>query len=351
LARAGGVDCGSCVFGDRVVYFGVEFARAGRQSRTRAIPGLPSQEQLFLGPSKRNCARYQFSLSPDGRAIAFIATAAGARPMLWVRALGNVEARLLPGTANAEYPFWSAYGDWVGFFSDGKLKKVRANGGPVQVVAEDFPDPRGGAWGPDNTILIGTGDSSVYRVAAGGGTAAPVTRLNAARKDGSHRWPHFLPDESHFLFTVRSEVADDRGVYLCSLDSDARRLLIHADSNAIYVSPGYLLFVEGGMLMGQTFDANRLELSGQPFAIADGVGRASNGYGYFSAAHAGQLAYAGPDLQSNRLIWFDREGKQLGSIGPEGYYTDFRLSPDGKRLAFSLVDHATGYPSIWLTFG
>jgi eukaryotic-like serine/threonine-protein kinase len=312
------------------------------------FPVYPPESGVFSGPVNVTVSQYQFSLSPDGRAIVFVAMVAGARPMLWVRALQELSPRLLPGTENAEYPFWSADSNSLGFFSEGRLKRIRANGGPVQVIAEDFPDPRGGAWGPDDTILFGTGDSSIYRVAAGGGTVAPATRLNPARKDGSHRWPHFLPDGRHFLFTVRTEVADVRGVYVGSLDSDARKLLVHVDSNAIDVSPGYLLFVEGGTLMGQTFDASRLELSGQPFTVAGPVGRASNGYGYFSAAHAGRLAYAGPDLQPGCLTWFDRGGSPLGSVGPEGYYTDFRLSPDEKRLAFSLVDHGTGYPTIWL---
>jgi eukaryotic-like serine/threonine-protein kinase len=320
-----------------------------------AHPGLvrftvyPPENAIFSGPTNVTVAQNQFSLSPDGHAIVFVATVAGARPMLWVRAVDEVSARLLPGTENAEYPFWSADSEWVAFFSEGKLKKVHANGGPVQVVAEDFPDPRGGAWGPDNTILFGTGDSSIYRVAAAGGLVAPATKLNAVHKDGSHRWPHFLPDGRHFLFTVRSEVADVRGVYVGSLDSDTRKLLVHADSNALHAAPGYLVFVEGGMLMGQVFDADRLELRGQPFAIAGRIGRASNGYGYFSAARAGTLAYAGPDLQSSHLTWFDRAGTPLGSVGPAGYYTDFRLSPDEKRLAFSLVDRGTGYPTIWLT--
>jgi eukaryotic-like serine/threonine-protein kinase len=177
----------------------------------------------------------------------------------------------------------------------------------------------------------------------------PVTRLNAAPKEGSHRWPHFLPDGRHFLFTVRGEVLDQRGVYVGSLDSETRKLLVHADSNALHVLPGYLLFVEGGTLLGQAFDADRLELSGQPFTIEGRIGRASNGLGSFSASRAGALAYAGADLQSGRLIWFDRGGKQLGSVGPEGYYTDFRLSPDEKRLAVALVDTRTGYPTVWLT--
>ncbi len=323
-------------------------APAARRDLVR-FPVYPPENGVFSGPVNVTVGQNQFALSPDARAIVFVATIAGARPMLWVRALDEVSARLLTGTENCEYPFWSADSDWVAFFSDGKLKKMRASGGPVQVVAEDFPDARGGTWGPDNTILFGTGDGSLYRVAAGGGTAAPATKLNTLLKDGSHRWPHFLPDGRHFLFTVRSEVADGRGVYVGSLDNDARKRLLPADSNALHTLPGYLLFVEGGTLMGQVFDANRLELSGPPFAIAGRVGRASNGYGYFSASDAGALAYAGPDLQSSHLTWFDRSGTPVGSVGPEGYYTDFRLSPDEKRLAFSLVDHRTGYPAIWLT--
>jgi Tol biopolymer transport system component len=269
--------------------------------------------------------------------------------VLWARALEEVEGRPLPGTEDAEYPFWSADSDWLGFFSEGKVKKVRASGGPVQVVAEDIPDPRGGAWGPNGTILFGTGDSSIYRVPAGGGAVAPATRVDSVGKEGSHRWPHFLPDGRHFLFTIRSEVVARRGVYVASIDSEMKKLLVHVDSNALYALPGYLLFVEGGTLLGQAFDAERLELSGQPFTVAGRVGRASNGFGAFSASRAGTLAYARADLQSGRLIWLDRDGKALGSVGPEGYYTDFRLSPDEKRLAVSLVDPGTGYPTIWLT--
>jgi serine/threonine protein kinase/Tol biopolymer transport system component len=313
------------------------------------FPVYPPENSVFSGPANVSVAQHQFALSPNGRAIVFVATVAGSRPMLWVRALEEIEARLLPGTEDAEYPFWSADSGWLGFFSEGKVKKVRASGGPVQVVAEDFPDPRGGSWSPDDTILLGTGDSSIYRVPPGGGAVATATRLNAARKEGSHRWPHFLPDGRHFLFTVRTAESGLRSVFVGSLDGDTTKLLIHADSNAQHVLPGYLLFLDGNTLLGQAFDATRLELSGQPFTIAGRVGRSSNGYGSFSASRADALAYAGADLQSGRLIWFDRGGKPLGSVGPEGYYTDFRLSPDEKRLAVSLADARTGYPTIWLT--
>jgi hypothetical protein len=313
------------------------------------FPVYPPEGNIFAGPINIAVAQYQFALSPNGRAIGFVATVPGARPMLWVRALEEVDARPLPGTENAEYPFWSADSGWLGFFSEGKLKKIRSNGGPVQAIAEDVSDPRGGAWGPDDTILFGTGYSSIYRVAAGGGSVAPVTRLNAARKERSHRWPNFLPDGRHFLFTARSEVIGLRGIHVGSLDSDTRKLLISADSNAVHVLPGYLLFAEGNTLFAQAFAADRLELRGQPFTIAGRVGRASNGSSSFSASREGALAYTGADLQSSRLIWFDRSGKPLGSVGPEGYYTDFRLSPDEKRLAVALVDTRTGYPTIWLT--
>ena len=237
----------------------------------------------------------------------------------------------------------------MGFFADGKLKKIRASSGPVQVVTEGVPDPRGGSWGPNDIIIFGTGTGSIYRVPSGGGMATPVTNMDDSGQVASHRWPHFLPDAQHFLLDVRSELVDRRGVYVGSLDGATPRLLLRSDSNALYLSPGYLLFLEGDTLLGQAFDAERLELRGQSFLIAGRVGRASNGYGAVSTSLSGTLAYGRTNLPSGLLTWFDRRGTPLGSVGPEGDYTDFRLSPDEKRLAASLVDPTTGNPDVWLT--
>jgi Tol biopolymer transport system component/predicted Ser/Thr protein kinase len=292
----------------------------------------------------------QFALSPNGRAIVFVASAPDSGPMLWLRPLEDVTARPLTGTENAQDPFWSPDSRWVGFFADGNLKKIRIGGGPLQVVAEGVVDSRGGSWGSDGTILFAPSAGPISRVAADG-TVTPVTRLDEARKEGSHRWPQFLPDGQHFLYSVLSGLAEQRGVYVGSLDGKTKKFLLKArsDSNAFYASPGHLLFVDGDTLLGQAFDAAHLQLTGQSFTVAERVGRSTAFNSAVSVSSAGTLAYAGLILRLGRLTWFDRAGKPSESVGPESDYTDFRLSPDERKLAASVVDPKFGAPDIWIT--
>jgi serine/threonine protein kinase len=308
----------------------------------------PPEKTIFSSTMAGSFPVPQFALSPDSRTIAFIASAPGTRPILWLRPMGEVIAHSLTGTENAEYPFWSPDSRWVAFFAQGKLKKIPIGGGPVQLVAEGFPDSRGGSWGPDGTILCSTGTGAIYSVPWTGGSVKPVTRLDPSRQEGSHRFPHFFPDGRHFLFTIRSGLSERRGVYAGSLDGTTKKLLVPFDSRAIYAPPGYLLFMDGDTLLGQSFDANNLEVSGQPFAVAERVGHAGTGFGSFSASGTDTLAHAGALLHPGRLIWFDRKGNPLGSVGSEGEYGVFRLSPDGKRLAVSQLDSG-GTGDIWLT--
>jgi Tol biopolymer transport system component/predicted Ser/Thr protein kinase len=313
------------------------------------FPVYPPEKFLFSAPAVITVGQPQFAVSPDGRALAFVASSPGAPRLIWVRGFDELAPRPLPGTENGEYPFWSPDSGSVGFMANGNLKKIHVAGGPVRTVVEGVPDFRGGSWGSDGTIIFGNGNRSIYRVPAAGGAATPVTTIDASEKEGSHRWPHFLPDGRHFLFSVRSDLADRRGVYAGSLDGSVKKLLIRVDSNALYTSPGYLLFLDGNTLVSQPFDAERLELGSQPFPVADQVGRWSSGNGAFSSSRSGTVAYAISDLQSGRLTWFDRGGNLLGSVGSDGDYTDVRLSPDQKQVAASLVGPTTGNPDIWLT--
>ena len=241
---------------------------------------------------------------------------------------------MLPGTENASAPFWSPDSRWIGFVDEiGGLKKIAVSGGTVPSIIGNPPDPRGASWGADDTILFGTGSGGVYRVAAAGGTPKAVTSLDTSKQEGSHRWPQFLPDGQHFLFTARSGLAEQRGLYIGSLDGKTRKLLIRADGNARYAAPGYVLFLNEDTLLGRSFDHERLELTGQPISVATRVGRNSRGDGAFSTSSAGTLAYSGVRLRPGRLTWFDRAGNALGVIGPDGEhdYADFRLSPDETR--------------------
>ena len=121
-------------------------------------------------------------------------------------------AHSLPGTEGAESPFWSPDNRWIGYFADAKLQKIPASGGPSQLIAA-VPDNRLASWGPDDTILLATGVTGILRVSSSGGTVTPVTELDTSRQEGSHRFPQFLPDGRHFLFMVRSNLADQAGAY------------------------------------------------------------------------------------------------------------------------------------------
>jgi hypothetical protein len=212
----------------------------------------------------------QFSLSPDGRTLAFVANTPSGAPMLWLRRLAGLAAQALPGTENVQQLFWSPDNRWLGFFADGKVKKVPAAGGAVQVVAETRSDFRGGAWGADDTILFASGAEPVYRVNAAGGEAIPTTTLDESAE--TDRFPVFLPDGRHFLYLLQNGVPEQIGVYAGSLDRQTKKLLLHENTSAVYAPGGYLLYVDGDTLMGQAFDAPRLATNGRPFLVAEHAG-------------------------------------------------------------------------------
>ncbi len=293
----------------------------------------------------------QFALSPDGRALVLAAAGAGAKPALWLRHINDLEGRRLPGTENADHPFWSPDSRWIAFFSEGRLKRTPAEGGAVEVLAGDLPsDTRGGSWGRDGTILFGSAHGPIHRLSPMSGKITRETSLDTSREEGSHRWPHFLPDGRHFLFTVRSGSAEQRGVYVGVLDGDMKKLLVQHDTNGLYAEPGFLLYVGSEALLARPFDVNRLELSGQTLAIAEKIGVSTNGNGAFAASNTGTLAHARSIVRNGRLSWFDRGGSRLDSVAlADGDYADFRLSPDDRRLIASLADPNVGSADLWLT--
>jgi WD40-like Beta Propeller Repeat len=187
-------------------------------------------------------------------------------------------------------------------------------------------------------------------VDATGGAPAPVTQFDESQRDTTHRNPHLLPDGRHFLYSVMSGRPDQNGVYVGSVDGKIKKRLLQVNTSAVYAPPGYLLFADGDALLAQVFDAQRLELSGQPFVVAEHAGRNTAFMSAVSASRTGTLAYAGIVSQAGRLTWIDRGGKTLAAVGaPDGDYTDFRLAPDETRLAASLFDPKSNAIEIWLT--
>jgi serine/threonine protein kinase len=285
-----------------------------------------------------------FAISPNGEQLVFLASSAAGKTQLWLRPLNSVEVRPLADTDGASYPFWSPDSRAIGFFADGKLKRIDLTGGPSRTLAS-APQARGGTWSNDGLILFTPEPrASLYRVASSGGEAVAATRLDPPRLT-SHRAPYFLPDGQHFLFYGLGDSEAGAGVYVASLDQPDPRRLLNADSSAVYAA-GHLLFVRQGTLFAQRFDADRLQLAGEPFQVASQV--ASRVGFAVSSADTGAVVYRGESQPEVRqLAWFDRRGQVSERVGkPDNtLLLNPELSPDGKRVA---VERDVGGTEVWL---
>jgi Tol biopolymer transport system component len=294
------------------------------------------------------------ALSPDGRYLAFVASSDDRTQRLWVRALDSNLAQPVPGTENAAVPFWSPDSRYIGFFAGRKLKTVPVAGGPPQTLC-DVIDDAGvtGSWNRDNVILFSAGNSNagISRVPASGGQPVTISKLDASREETAHLWPHFLPDGRHFLFFAQSRgflTSEHDAVYIGSLDSEEPKLILHGATEAYYAPPGYLLFMRDHNLMAQPFDADRVELSGDSFPIADQIaGNPQNGKVALSVSDVGIITYrTGVSFADRQLTWLDRAGNRVGTVGPSGDYRTLNLSDDGTRLA--LTRFSEGSTDVWL---
>ncbi|HTW30938.1 MAG TPA: protein kinase [Candidatus Sulfotelmatobacter sp.] len=289
-------------------------------------------------------------LSPDGTRMVFTARDEKGKVALYVRPLSSISAQSFPGTDNAMYPFWSFDGRDIGFFADGKLKRISASGGPAQVIC-DASNARGGTWNQDGVILFTpTVQSPLLRVAAAGGTAEPATKLDAAHVENSHRWPHFLPDGKHFLYWARSSLeAQEQDVYVGALGSLQVKRILTGVTTASYAD-GYLLYLREQTLMAQAFDLRRLEPTGEPTPIAEHIAmNAATAVPEFSASENGILVYqAGDAAGAWDIVWFGRDGKHEGSVAQQERYYYPSLSPDGERLSASLFNGTNGLANIWI---
>jgi Tol biopolymer transport system component len=290
-----------------------------------------------------------FVLSSDGSRLAYVAADPQGRVLLWVRKLDSPKALPLDGTAGAEYPFWSADSRSIGFFADGKLKRIEADGQNLQTVC-DAANGRGGTWNRDGVIVFTPNAvGGLDKVSAAGGTAVPITQTNLSV---NHRFPHFLPDGRHFLFTLAFGKPGEDGIYLGTVDSPEIKVAAAGpSSNAAYAS-GYLLLVREGKLLAQQFDVRRFQATGAPSLVSDGVRMAYDRRAAdFSVADNGTLVFLSTVGSGQRLVWFDREGREQGVAVPDiGNPTSGllagTLSPGSDRVA---VTRARGTGSdIWI---
>jgi Tol biopolymer transport system component len=281
-------------------------------------------------------------LSPEGRLLAFVSAAPQGRHVIWVRPLDSLVAHAVAGSEGATRFFWSPDGQQIGFFRDGNLFKIALGGGQAQLLANGpFRD---GAWSDQGLILVGGQQGrGLLRLPELGGQPIAETALDASRGEVSHDYPLFLPDGRRYIYLARSTGAPDAWVtYVGTLGSKERQALPGVPSSAVAYSPtGHLLFIRAGTLMVQPFNLERLELSGAAVPVADGARGRSN---TFSISANGTLAFLRGAPPESQLVWFDRTGRQLDTVGATAVYRNSAFSRDRRFAVFE-----RGAPSdLWI---
>ncbi len=313
---------------------------------------VPAQTTYFSAPL--TFAARSVSVAPNGHTVAIAGHKdSGRNNVLWIYEPGSPEATSLANTEGANFPFWSPDGGSIAFFANGKLKKLSLAGGPVQTLC-DASTGRGGTWNKDGVILFtpsGTLGVGLYKISAAGGTPTQVTVPDKNLSEDSHRWPVFLPDGTHYLYSAinLSGRTDLYSIYVGSLNSNEKRLVVKANGNAAYAAPGFLIFYRDQTLFAQHFDTNKLELSGEAVPLLTDVQffpRISEAV--FSASSVGLLvAQRNADSGASQVLWFDRKGQQIGVALNPGIYGNVMLSPNGRALASDTTDPASQNTDIW----
>jgi len=299
-------------------------------------------------------------LSPDQHRVAFPANGPDGVPHIWIQELdAEEEARVLSGTdIGPQTPptFWSPDSRFVVFSGTTKIEKADVFSGAIRSIC-DKPGPMiGGSWSREGVIIFGSNTTGLWRVPAQGGTAVPLTALDASRQEGEHEQPQFLPDGKHFLYLRASSAAGESGMYVGSLDDapdrQSKRRVLATQFGATFVpsddgKAGRLLFLHDGTLMAQRFDPNKFELLGEASPIAERVGSAYETAEFSASSNI--LVYR--EETPNReylLTWFDDQGRDIGTVGEPGEFVNPQLSPDGTRVVFSRRS-PTGYDSdLWM---
>ena len=265
------------------------------------------------------------AISPDGRGVVFTVQADDGTPELWYRMLDSFEARRLPETYGARYPFWSPDSREVAYFAGDSLKRVALDGTQPRSIAT-ARSGEGGTWGPDGTILYGTSKGSIHRVAATGGQPAPVTTVEAESGE-EHYWPVFLPDGRRFVYLVDGSTIDGHVVKLASLDGGTGIDLASGVRSSLAIDPaGFLIFVRENQLLAYPMDFESGRLDDASRLIAEGVNPVGGSHhAAFSVSATGTIAYQRGSNHSD-LVWIDDHGQILESVGENDRFNP-RVSP------------------------
>jgi Tol biopolymer transport system component len=308
---------------------------------TRPVDNPLLRLSVDLGPEAIAGGHITAAISPDGTRLAFPAHGPDGKTQLATRLLDQPQATLLSGTEGADDPFFSPDGQWIGFFAEAKMKKVSVRGGAVVVLC-DAPSGRGGAWGEDDNIIAtlnGSAGIGLSRVPAAGGTPQAVTKPGE-KGDATHRWPQILPGGQAVLFMANKTISnyDDSSIEVLSLKTGEVKVVRRGGYFGRYLPGGYLVYIHQGTLFGVRFDLDRLKVWGTPTPLLDDVAADSNtAGGQFDFSRNGRFVYLSGKSSTGTwaMAWLDSAGKIQPLLAAPGVYYEPRLSPDGKRLAFS----------------
>ncbi len=309
----------------------------------RSSPG-PGELRLDIATPPTADA-YSFALSPDGQRIAFVAGGSSGPLQLWLRALDSATAVPLPNTEGAVYPFWSPDAKSIGFFANGKLRRVDLSGGAAVTLA-DAGAGRGGSWSVNGQILFTQSASGPISLVSATGSAVRTVTSQVAG-DGGHVSPKWHPDGRRFLFFLQSGDLDKRGAYLMTIDRPDRVRLLRADGTAEFRGPSEVMYVREGTLYVQAFDDANNIVTGESVSVASPV-PSILGRSAFSIARSGPVAYRAGRIAGTQLRWFTRRGEsQEAFAAPDAEAPSGpRLSPSGQRVV--IVRSAGGNSDLWI---
>ena len=307
----------------------------------RFVVEVPPGEELALGWGS-------VAVSPDGGRLAYVATREGVR-RLFLLEMDESEAVVIAGTEDAFDPFFSPDGQWVGFFTDDKLKKVSVRGGPPVTLC-DAANSRGASWGPDDTIVFAAGSpTSLSRVSSGGGVPEILTTPDPEQREFGHLWPVLLPNGRAVLFAIDTgEGFDNALIAVQSLETGERKVLLEGGTAPRYAPTVHIVYAREDKLLAVPFDLEDLVVTGHPIPVLENV--AVNrflGFAQFSFSRDGLLAYMPTDYSEakRRLVWVDRNGGVEPLPSPDRAYRLPRVSPNGQRVAVVISTLATS--DIW----
>jgi serine/threonine protein kinase/WD40 repeat protein len=288
-------------------------------------------------------------LSPDGLRMAYVTRdPKTTKTSLYVRDLDKATPALLEGAENAQAPFFSPDSQWIGFFADGKLKKVSVHGGAAIAIV-DVGGYRGGTWGEGGTIIFPKQfTSQLFRVADSGGAAQEATHLDAGRSETTHRWPQILPGGKTVLFTASADnnYFGRAWVEAASLDTGVPKVIVENAYFGRYLPGGYLAYVSQGTVFVVPFDAQKLKITGTAIPVVQGVNSdPTNGSAQISFSGNGTVVYlSGAGTAHNvNVALLDRKGNSIVLASDQQDASSPRFSPDGRRLVF-----VKGANSIWV---